>query len=372
MVKNEEPRVQGAHSQGRSLAVWPREENRFSGRSCARSGRGAPGLLLGVLVAGLLGGWLLWQIAGERPGEAPMDEERGEALAPLEAPEEELAPPPRRPSVPGPAPDEPVPTAAPRPSRLSVRVRDAGNGFIGEARVEVRDATGARVATLALTAASPRAELECAAGEYELVLAPPAAPALGALPKRIALEPGASETVEFALVSLWRLAGRLADGRELGIEDVRVALEREQRTVSEARTLSDGRFAFPLLPEGDYALVLGDPLGPLVPRRILRLDGELGELELRVPVLLELEVRVLDEHGLAVAGAEVEGAGEKGGRVAGVTDADGRLRAAQLPPGNYRIYARHATLGRGNRIFVLSAPTAAPLEIRLLSGAPER
>jgi hypothetical protein len=236
----------------------------------------------------------------------------------------------------------------------------------------VREASGALVATLVLTAADPHAGLECGPGEYELSLAHSGVPALGALPQRTVLERGASATVEFSLAAVWRLAGRLADEHERGLEEVDIALERSQRAVSEVRTRPDGSFSFPPLPEGDYALVVGDPLGPLLPRRILRLDGELGAQELRVPALLELEVRVLDEQGLAVPGAEIEGVGEKGGRIAGVTDADGRLRSRLLPPGDYRVYARHATLGRGNRVLALTAEITGPLEISLLTGRPER
>jgi hypothetical protein len=243
--------------------------------------------------------------------------------------------------------------------------------FSGIARIEVRGA-GAHVAALELSLAKPSVEIDCAPGAYELSLEHLGSPPLGAFPKRVVLQAGTTETVEFALSTLRQLRGRLTDERELGVEDVRVALESAARAVSEAITRADGTFSFPPLPEGDYALVAGDPLGPLLPRRILRLDGELGEQELRVPVLLELEVRVLDEQGVAVPEAEVEGAGEKGGRVAGLTDAEGRLLAVQLPPGNYRIFARHSSRGRGNRIFTLSGPGPAPLEIQLLTGRPAR
>jgi len=251
-----------------------------------------------------------------------------------------------------------------------VRVTATTDGFSGETRVEVRDATGERVAELVLTAADPSTELACSPGEYELVVDHPGPPVLGALPARIVLAPGARGSVQFSLAVLWSLTGHLTDERELGLEDVPITLVRAERAVAEGRTRPGGSFFLPPLPEDDYVLVIGDPLGPLVPRRSLHLDGELGEQELRVPVLLELEVRVLDERNLAVAGAEVEGVGEKGGRIAGVTDANGLLHAALLPPGDYRIFARHPTLGRGNRIFALSAGLTAPLEVQLLTGRP--
>jgi hypothetical protein len=242
----------------------------------------------------------------------------------------------------------------------------------GSAQIEVRNASGALRATLELSAANPSVELDCAAGEYELALAHPVPPALGALPERIVLKPGATQSVNFTLTALTRLRGRLTDERELGIEDVRVALDRGEHPVSATRTQASGSFAFDPLPAGSYALVVGDPLGPLLPRRILLLDEQLGEQELRVPVLLELEVRVFDESGFPVDGAVVEGLGESGGRVAGTTDSDGRLQATLLPPGNYRIFARHPTLGRGNRILALTNADDAPVEIQLLSPRSQR
>lgn len=323
---------------------------------------------LALLVAlAFLGALLLWQGGDRRSEPVSRAREEESPVAPGERHEVSLVPPQRSPAAP-----DPIAAPLPRPSRMVVQVRWPEGGFRGDAQVEVREASGTLVATLVLTASRPSAGLDCAPGEYELSLAHLGVPSLGALPQRTLLAEGASATVEFSLAAIWRLAGRLADGRERGLEDVAVALERSQHAVSEVRTRPDGSFVFPPLPEGEYALVVGDPFGPLLPRRILRLDGELGAQELRVPVLLELEVRVLDEQGLAVPGAEIEGVGEKGGRIAGVTDADGRLWSGLLPPGDYRIYARHATLGRGNRILALSAELAGPLEIRLLTGPPDR
>jgi len=262
---------------------------------------------------------------------------------------------------------------APRTGHLRVRVlTDRGAVFGGVARVEVRDASGERLSALELGPSNPCAELDCAPGEYVLALDPVGSPPLGAFPERLVLTQGTTASVDFRLTALRCLGGRLMDERELGHADVRVALERDERVVAEVRTRADGSFVFLPLPEGDYALVVGDPLGPLLPRRILRLDGELGDQVLLVPVLLELDVRVLDEQGLAVPGAFVEGVGAKGGRVAGVTDADGSLRAGLLPPGDYRLFARHPSLGRGNSIIALPAERPTVLEIRLLTGPPRR
>jgi hypothetical protein len=312
----------------------------------------------------LLGGWLLREVTGPRAG--PTAPARGELGEGQEDPDGD----PFAPEATGdpdavPAPDrDAVPASAPPPGRIHVRIVARLAGF---ARVDVRDSSGTLVSTVWLTAEDPDAELECLPGEYELVVEHPGPPALGAPPARAVLAPGATATVEFVLTALRRLSGRVADDRNLGVEDVPVALERDGRIVHEAHTRVAGAFVFPPLPEGEYSLVVGDPLGPIVPRRLVRLDAELADQEVRVPMLLELEVLVVDERGLAVAGAEVEGIGEKGGRVAGVTDADGRLWAARLPSGNYRVFARHSAAGRGNRAFVLSDAHSGALEIRLLT-----
>ena len=328
-------------------------------------------MVLAVLASGLLGGWLVFEIAGVRLAPAPpsktVEEPPGEA-----EPAGGLVSPPRLPvpdSAAQPQRDS-LPPSVPGTGRLVVSMRHPASGLAWEARVGVRDASGARVATLVLTSADTSSELPCEPGTFELALESPVSPALGTLPRRVVIERGKTESVELALVPLRRPSGRLVGEGERGVEDVRVALEHDALAVAETRSGADGTFAFPQLPEGDYALVVGDPLGPLVPRRILRIDAELGELELRIPALLELEVRVVDGNGLSVAGAEVEGVGEKGGRVAGVTDFAGSLRATQLPPGNYRIFARHPERGRGNCIFVLESASA--VEIRLLNGPPPR
>jgi hypothetical protein len=201
--------------------------------------------------------------------------------------------------------------------------------------------------------ADPREAIETGSAPVQVPELPPESPATAAAPLRT-------------------LAGTLLDGAGEAVEDVPLALLRDGEAVAETRTQFTGRFVFPPVPEGEYELVVGDPLGPLLQRRPLALDARAGELELVVPVLLELEVRVVDEQGLAVPGAPVEGTGESGlGRLAGETDSEGRFLARQLPPGNYRVFASHPDLGRGNRITVLSAHARDPLEIRLLTGRPD-
>jgi hypothetical protein len=211
----------------------------------------------------------------------------------------------------------------------------------------------------ALPAAEPPANAPLVPAERAPLAASESAPAPPAAPARLPA-PG------------WRCQGTLVDGHGAGVEGLLLTLEPAQGAPVETRTLPGGGFSLPLVTAGEYVLVVGDPLGPLVPRRPVRVDEHLAPLELEVPVLLELDVRVLDDAGLPVAGARVEGIGESGGRVAGETDAEGRLRARELPPGNYRLFARHDELGRANRAFTLAEGERTELELRLLTEPPPR
>jgi hypothetical protein len=226
--------------------------------------------------------------------------------------------------------------------------------------------------TLALEPGAPRLVLDCLPGEYTLALVPPGPAGLTALPARFTLEAGETHELDVDLLPALVARGSVTDAAGLGLADVPLALQSSRADVAETRTRFDGRFAFEPLPGGDYELVVGDPLAPLCPRRPLRLESSSAELALVLPPLLELEVRVLDERGLPVADARVEGKGKNGGRVAGATDGAGLHRATQLVAGSYWLFASHPDFGRGNRAFELDAGTESPLEIRLLRAGPER
>jgi hypothetical protein len=83
-----------------------------------------------------------------------------------------------------------------------------------------------------------------------------------------------------------------------------------------------------------------------------------------------VEVAVVDAEGLPAPQAEIEGSGDRGGRVLGETDAAGIARGSFLPPGMYRVFASHPTLGRGNRIFELAPGESTRIEITLLRSPP--
>ncbi len=337
-----------------------------SGPLRARSGRGALAL---VALLALAAAVLVWRLAGSggrapRPVAVPAEPEPEPPVAAgaelREAERLEVAPHVNAPKR------EPEGTC--RLTVLVVTPQADGvvrAGFDGTVRVHLRGTDGRLERTLPLTAAQPRAELECPAGEYEFTAEHRAGQPLGALPVRSVLEANTSQTVTLALVRLQVLEGTLADAHGKKLADVPMRLERRGRTAVETDTRAGGRFAFPAVPVGDYELLVGDPHGPLIPARALDLGAQRDELALVVPVLLELEVRVLDGEGKNVAGARVEGAGNAGGYLLGETGRNGSLRARSLPPGRYQVSASHPTLGRGREAFELTAEREVPLEIRL-------
>ena len=71
--------------------------------------------------------------------------------------------------------------------------------------------------------------------------------------------------------------------------------------------------------------------------------------ERALPRTGRLEILVLGPYKVPVEGAQLEGSGTKGGYVRGETDFEGKLEVVLLPPGRYRITARHEELGRSRR-----------------------
>ena len=217
-------------------------------------------------------------------------------------------------------------------------------------------------------------ELECAPGAYSLE-ARSEDESLGSRPVEARVAAGERRPIQLRLLRRVPVLGSVLDTAGKEVEGLAVSVRAAKRI--EARTLTEltGRFRLSGVFEGDYELVLGDPDGPVVPPRPhsvrAPVSGSLDPLlELVVPVLLSIEVLVVDDQGLPVSGARVEGRGEQGGRVEVETDAEGRARAGFLPAGSYRLFASHDTLGRGNRLIQLAADTAQPIELRLLRGRP--
>ena len=354
------------------LASPRRGRARASGRDArARSGKTA--LTLAILVAVGVAA-RLWSRAGE-PRRTARESEDRPARPEASAPEPELAP-----AVAAERQNASPASATARPCRLVLQVLppqpeaqaiEPAVEFTGTAFVRAREIEGAFARVVELTAARPRAELECPPGEYEFTLERYGPEPLGALPIRALLDPDGDQIVTLLLARLQVLTGRLVHEGEQDLGGVRVALERRGRTMAETHTNRDGTFALQPLPVSEYQLAVGDPVSPLVPRRAVALEKWLGDMRVAVPALLALEIRVVDAEGRGVAGARVEGLGQRGGRVTGVTGADGSLQVAQLPPGTYRITAEHATLGHGGASLALTAEVGAPLVIGLRTDSEE-
>lgn len=129
----------------------------------------------------------------------------------------------------------------------------------------------------------------------------------------------------------------------------------EQRRGSSARTRADEQGAFLLenLPAGRSAVLVAVPPGASDPRLAVEVGVELraGEehagLELVLSPARRLEGRVLLEGAGPLAGARVDLVPRVPGRgrveaLRAETDLEGRFAFSSLPPGAYRITARHA------------------------------
>lgn len=96
------------------------------------------------------------------------------------------------------------------------------------------------------------------------------------------------------------------------------------------------------LPDGEYRITFGPPHAPLAPAGELSFRApSMNFPPRRIPLLADLEVLTFNELWQPLAGAHVSGYGSNGGQLELVTDDQGRGLARFLPPGRYRIAARH-------------------------------
>ena len=178
---------------------------------------------------------------------------------------------------------------------------------------------------------------------------------------------GMSPYVTLQLYPAGYLVGRVVDDEGLATEGLRVTLRGaglEEPRATETDSL--GGYRFDQVLDGEYTLTFGDVRSPLLPPTSLRFTAPTMTVPDReLPPVSRLDLLVLDAEGQPVLGARVEGSGPKGGYVSGETDGQGRLRAAHLPPGRYRLTAEHEVLGRVRRSFeVEPEPTEGVLRFR--------
>jgi hypothetical protein len=216
------------------------------------------------------------------------------------------------------------------------------------------------------------------ARDFSLELAPGAwrvraqAPGLRSFLEEIQLAADAEARVVLTLRPLVAVGGAVVQENEDPVEGLTVTLARAGAEPA-LSTLTDpgGRFALDGIVQGSYELVLGDVQGPLLPPRALELDAAFVDLEhLIVPLLGSVRLSVVDQEGAGVAGARFEGVGAPGGRLAGETDAEGRATARLLPGGEYRVFADHPGIGRGNRAFALAPGEELELVVELRTQRP--
>lgn len=284
--------------------------------------------------------------SAERPGAKHAES----ALQPAESPARSVLP------------AAPPPSQVESGARLLVRLARADAPLIGEATVTLLQDGGRSATEFRGVASGPALEIPCAPGDVKLMARGSGPPRLVSLPVSLTLRAGASESVVLLLAPEVILSGTIEDESGRMLDRIDVHLRRQKTLVASAASSAAGRFLLPPVPTGEYELVLGDPLGPLRPPETLQLAPGAAPLELVLPVLLPLELRVIDGSGRPVPAVRVEGSGQPGGRLQGITDVDGRLRAVGLPPGEYRVFARHDSLGRATRALVLDARTSADVQ----------
>lgn len=312
---------------------------------------------MALVLIGLAGWWF-----AATPGTRGTPARPSTAPASARATPEEPEPAPLQPATAPtrsdlPAEPERPPVAA--SARLVVRIARTEATLASAVKVTLVQQGGRSASEFSVAPDASGLELPCAPGDVSLRARSDGPPRLVSLAVHATLQPGASELVELVLAPEAVLGGTLEDETGRPLEGLEVSLRRRKESLGRARSDAGGRFLLEPLPAGEYELVLGDPDGPLRPPETLTLAPGDPPRTIVLPVLLALGLRVVDAEGAPVAGVRLEGTGKPGGRLQGVTDDDGRLRVEGLPPGDYRLFARHATLGRATHALALDARTSA-------------
>ncbi len=192
---------------------------------------------------------------------------------------------------------------------------------------------------------------------------------MNARPVRVMLvRPDRSDrTVFLEFSAAGYLSGLVIDADGYNVEGLPIALEPAEGGIArEATTDAVGRYRFEHVLDGEYSLHVGGTMNPIGdPRELQFRAPSLTMPTIEVPLLGELEVRVVDAAGFEVAGARVIGWGREGGSVDATTNAQGACRARFLPPGWYSLIAAHPDLGSLRRRVQLQAGETGTVEIRL-------
>jgi len=173
--------------------------------------------------------------------------------------------------------------------------------------------------------------------------------------------------VILALARAGFIAGQVLDEAGAAVEELEVWLE--PRPGSErVKSLTDhlGGFCFESVRDGEYVLYLGPPSSPLLaPQQLVFRAPSLTLSAQVIPVLGRLELVVVDEFGSPVQDAELRGSGNAGGLVNARSDPSGRALVRFLPPGRYRVHARHEDFGTALKIVSLRVGEAPEVRLEL-------
>jgi hypothetical protein len=176
------------------------------------------------------------------------------------------------------------------------------------------------------------------------------APGLDCRPVPVLLCKGAEHPfVSVGLRASGFVDGSVIDERGRPVEDVLVTLEPavagERR---EVRTGPSGAYLIEDVPDGEYRLLVGPPHAPLAPPVELSFRApSLNVPEQRIPALASFELATFDENWIPLADVSVSGYGSNGGQLELSTDLTGHAFARHLPPGTYKLVARHSSGQRG-------------------------
>jgi hypothetical protein len=161
----------------------------------------------------------------------------------------------------------------------------------------------------------------------------------------IVLQKGTDQAfVNLRMVPAGTLEGRVLDSQGLGAVGVPITLfTQPDESAREVLTDDNGLFRFEKLPDGAYDLLVGRAGAPLLPeRRPVRFAApHLTFPDIELPLLGEIQLRVVDSLTRPLEGVEVRGSGKKGGVIEGKTDYDGRLTARYLPAGHFTLRLSH-------------------------------
>jgi len=134
------------------------------------------------------------------------------------------------------------------------------------------------------------------------------------------------------------------------VADLPVALiSKKTQDVLETTTDPAGNYIFPVVLDGEYEILFGDPNGPLRPAEWFTFQApSMRYPEREVPAFVDVTFQVFDERGAQVPDASIRGYRDSGGTIDLMTDGEGMALARFLRPGRYRVKAkdREGLLGK--------------------------